>query len=304
MKTISLGYSPCPNDTFIFYALIHGKINTGDLKFREVLLDVETLNRKALNAELDLTKISCHAFGHLREKYTLLKAGGALGRGCGPLVVTKHDYTMEKLQNKKIAIPGKLTTAFLLLQLYGSSLAPRNRVRHESPIVSTCPLPLGIESYRLAPVFVEMPFDRIMNAVANEEVDAGLIIHESRFTYPSYGLKKLIDLGDWWEGETGRPIPLGGIIAKKALGSTLNNTINTLIRQSVEYAFNHRSESMEYIKQHSQELSEEVINQHINLYVNDYSLDLGEEGEKAVLELFSRAEEAGIIPKTGQPVFI
>ncbi|MBI5741787.1 MAG: 1,4-dihydroxy-6-naphthoate synthase [Nitrospirae bacterium] len=296
MKTLTLGYSPCPNDTFIFYALIHGKIDTGDLKFQEILLDVETLNQKALNTELDLTKISYHAFGYLREKYRLLRSGGALGRGCGPLVVTKHDYTMEELRGKKIAIPGRFTTAFLLLQLYDPAFA-RTGLK-PAPTLAPGPRPPDPGPRTLAPVFIEMPFHKIMEAVANEKVDAGLIIHESRFTYPSYGLKQLIDLGKWWEEETVLPIPLGGIIAKRSLGDSTIEKIEGLIRQSVEFSFNNRSEPMEYIKQHSQELSDEVINQHIALYVNDYSLALGEEGDKAVLELLSRAEDAGIIPQT------
>ncbi len=284
MKPLALGYSPCPNDTFIFYALIHGPINTGALKFKEILLDVETLNQKALNTELDLTKISYHAFGHLRDKYSLLRAGGALGKGCGPLIVAKHDYSMEELRDKKIAIPGKLTTAFLLLQLYDPAFA---RVSRNLP-----PAP-----YPLLPVFIEMPFHKIMDAVAKEDVDAGLIIHESRFTYPSYGLRQVLDLGAWWEKETGQPLPLGCIIAKKILGTDLHNKINSLIRRSVEYALENRSEPTEYIKKHAQELSADVINQHIDLYVNDYSLDIGEDGEKAVNEILSRAEDAGIIPK-------
>ncbi|MBI5666166.1 MAG: 1,4-dihydroxy-6-naphthoate synthase, partial [Nitrospirae bacterium] len=161
MNAISLGYSPCPNDTFIFFALIHGLIDTGGLRFKEVLLDVETLNQKALKTELDLTKISYHAFGHLRENYCLLRSGGALGKGCGPLVVAKRDYAMEDLRNKRIAIPGRLTTAFLLLQLFDREFTRT-----------------GLEpAPTLAPIFVEMPFHKIMDAVANEEVDAGLIIH-------------------------------------------------------------------------------------------------------------------------------
>ena len=283
MKTLSLGYSPCPNDTFIFYALIHGRIDTGYLKFKEILLDVETLNQKALGAELDITKISYHAFAHLRDKYSLLRAGSALGRGCGPLVVTKHAYTMEELRSKKIAIPGKLTTAFLLLRLY-------------DPAFNT----LTPEPQTLNPVYIEMPFNKIMDAVAKDEVDAGLIIHESRFTYPSYGLTQVIDLGEWWEKETGLPIPLGGIIAKQTSGKDLNKKTGELVRQSVEYAFKNRNEPTAYIKEHSQELSDDVINRHIDLYVNDYSLDIGQDGEKAVKELFSRAEDAGIIPKLKQ----
>ncbi len=280
MKSISLGYSPCPNDTFIFYALIHGKIDTHGLNFNEVLLDVETLNHKALNEELDLTKISYHAFGHLRKKYCLLRAGGALGKGCGPLVIAKKDYSMKDLRNRKIAVPGKLTTAYLLLQLYDAAftIAPSN--------------------------FIEMPFHKIISAVADEEVDAGLIIHESRFTYPSYGLKSIADLGEWWEKETGLPIPLGGIIAKHSLGSSMNQSVNELLKQSVEYAFANRSEPMSYIQGHSRELSENVINQHIDLYVNNFSIDVGPKGEKAVNELIARAEDSGIIPKIKQPVFI
>ncbi|HDH53065.1 MAG TPA: 1,4-dihydroxy-6-naphthoate synthase, partial [Nitrospirae bacterium] len=277
MKSVSLGYSPCPNDTFIFYAMIHGKIKTEDLKFKEVLLDVETLNRKALNTELDLTKISYHAFGHLRKKYCMLRAGGALGRGCGPLVISKNEYTMEELRRKKIAVPGNLTTAYLLLQLYDSNF-----------------------SAQLSNLVV-MPFHEIIDAVAGDKVDAGLIIHESRFTYPSYGLKEIIDLGQWWEKETGLPVPLGGIIAKHSLGHGVNNKINKILRQSVEYAFSNRAEPMSYIKEHSQELLDDVINRHINLYVNDYSVDVGQEGEKTVIELLSRAEEAGIIPKAKEP---
>lgn len=283
MKTLSLGYSPCPNDTFIFYALIHGRIDTGYLKFNEILLDVETLNQKALGAELDITKISYHAFAHLRDKYSLLRAGSALGRGCGPLVVTKHAYTMEELRSKKIAIPGKLTTAFLLLRLYDTAFNT-----------------LTPEPQTLNPVYIEMPFNKIMDAVAKDEVDAGLIIHESRFTYPSYGLTQVIDLGEWWEKETGLPIPLGGIIAKQTSGKDLNKKTGELVRQSVEYAFKNRNEPTAYIKEHSQELSDDVINRHIDLYVNDYSLDIGQDGEKAVKELFSRAEDAGIIPKLKQ----
>jgi 1,4-dihydroxy-6-naphthoate synthase len=280
MKVLSIGYSPCPNDTFIFYALIHGKVDTKNLSFKELLLDVETLNQKALQAELDLTKISYHAFGHVHKKYCLLRSGGALGRACGPLVIAKNEYAMAELRNKKIAIPGKLTTAYLLLRLFDSSF--KNK-------------PSNI---------LEMPFHRIIEAVANEEAEAGLIIHESRFTYPASGLKKIMDLGEWWEKETGLPIPLGGIIAKRSLGEGLNKKLNKIIKASVQYALASRTGPMEYIKEHSQELSEDVINQHIDLYANDFSVDLGNDGEKAVKELLSRAEAAGIIAKIKQDLFV
>ncbi len=282
MKRLSLGYSPCPNDTFIFYALAHGKVDTKNLIFKETLHDVETLNQKALDTEFDLSKISYHAFGHLRKKYCLLRAGGALGKECGPLIVAKNEFTMEELRNKKIAIPGKLTTAYLLLQLFDQTFSSPDN----------------------APNLPAMPFHTIMDAVAKDEVDAGLIIHESRFTYPSYGLKQIMDLGEWWEKQTGFPIPLGGIIAKHTLGAGLNKKVNKIIKKSIEYSFNNRDESMNYIKEHSQELSEDVIKQHIELYVNDFSVDVGQEGEKAVTELISRAEDAGIIPKVKQKVFV
>jgi len=286
MKSLSLGYSPCPNDTFIFYAMMHGKINTDGLSFTEELLDVETLNRKALLRELDITKVSCHAFGRLRDTYSLLRSGSALGRGCGPLLIAKSNFTVEELINKRIAVPGQLTTAYLLLQLYYSG------IRDQGSAVRT-------QLSNLIP----MRFDTIVQAVAHDEVDAGLIIHESRFTYQSSGLKQIIDLGEWWESQTGLPIPLGGIIAKQSLGIDLIKKIDTIVKQSVEYAFRNRPEPMNYIKQHSQELSDDVILQHINLYVNDFSIDVGEEGEKAITELLSRAEDAGVIAESDRPVF-
>ncbi len=280
MQSISLGYSPCPNDTFIFYAMIYGKINNHSLRFNEVLLDVEALNLKALNAELDVTKISYHAFGHLREQYCLLRSGSALGRGCGPLVISKKEQSLNELRNKKIAIPGRLTTAYMLLQLYDPEFSgqPHN--------------------------IIEMPFDKIIDAVVSEKVDAGLIIHESRFTYPSYGLIQLIDLGEWWERETGFPIPLGGIIAKRSMGKDVIHNIDSILKCSVQYACENPQEPMNYIKQHSQELSDEVISNHIKLYVNNFSIDIGEEGEYAINEFITRAEKAGIISKSNQSIYI
>lgn len=276
MKTISLGYSPCPNDTFIFYALVHKKIDTGDFNFKEILLDVETLNKKALSGELDITKVSYHAFANLRENYCLLRSGGALGKGCGPLVVAKKEFEVKDLIGKKIAIPGELTTAYLLFQLFEPSF--KNNVK----IIA---------------------FNEIINVVKSEEVDAGLIIHESRFTYESYGLKKIIDLGKWWEKETGLPIPLGCIIAKRSLGKDFINEIDGMIKKSVLYAVNNRDETMEYVKRHSQELDDSVIDKHIGLYVNDYSIDIGEDGVAAVKELFRIAEENGVTAKNARPLF-
>jgi 1,4-dihydroxy-6-naphthoate synthase len=279
MNAYTLGYSPCPNDTFIFYAMMHGKVATGDMFFDEVLLDVETLNMKALKSSLDLTKISFHVYGHVNSDYIFLRAGGALGRGCGPLLIAKKDLSLHELKGQKIAVPGLHTTAYLLLQLCAPSL-----VRESSSILV-------------------MPFHEITSAVRNGTADAGLIIHESRFTYASFGLRKIIDLGEWWEEETGQLIPLGGIVARRSLGKDLPE-INAIVRASIEYAFSNRSEPMHYIRDHSQELSEDVIEQHINLYVNDFSLDVGDEGERAAKELLTRASESGIIPRIVGPVFL
>ncbi|MFQ6119090.1 MAG: menaquinone biosynthesis family protein [Methanosarcinales archaeon] len=276
MKKLYLGYSPCPNDTFIFYALTHQKIATDNIIFKEVLEDVETLNFMALEGVLDITKVSYHAFGYLRDKYCLLRSGSALGFGCGPLVIAKEPFNIEELENKKIAIPGKLTTAHLLLQLMTQKI--KN--------------------------VVVMQFDKIIDAVFKEKVDAGLIIHESRFTYQNYGLKKIIDLGDWWEKETGLPIPLGGIIIKRSLGSDIIKKVDNAIHRSIEYAYANPEKTKDYIKAHAQELDSDVIQQHICLYVNDYSLDLGEDGIFAVQYLFEKAQEKGILPKSDFPLFI
>ncbi len=270
---LSIGYSPCPNDTFIFYALAHKKL--GEMEFSEILRDVETLNRMALNRELDVTKTSFHAFGFLREDYCLLHSGSALGRGCGPLILAKKPIRESELGKKKIAIPGKMTTAYLLLQLFAPDI--KN--------------------------IVEMPFDRIMNSVSLGTVDAGLIIHEGRFTYPKYNLVKLVDLGEWWEEETGLPIPLGGILAKRELGVVAIREIDHLLKKSVEYAFKHRAETRGYIKNNAQELDDDVIEQHIRLYVNDYTLDIGD-GIAAVEKLLKTAEEVKLIPYSDKPVFI
>ena len=271
MRNISIGYSPCPNDTFIFYALVHGKIDTEDFVFKETLLDVETLNRMALSSELDITKVSYHAFGFLRKDYCLLRSGSAMGRGCGPLIVSKDKNTVKSLQGKKIAIPGKLTTANLLLQLFAFDF--------------------GIQFSSHA----EMDFHRIMDSVSRGDVDAGLIIHEGRFTYHLHGLKQVVDLGEWWENATGLPLPLGGILAKRELGKDVIKKVDSLIRKSIEYSLSHRDEPKLYIKQHSQELEDQVIDQHINFYVNDYSLDIGEEGLSAVKDLFRKAAMKGML---------
>ncbi len=273
MKRLSLGYSPCPNDTFIFYALTHGRLG-GDIAFRETLQDIETLNQLALHRKLDITKVSIHGFGFVRDDYCLLHAGSALGRGCGPLIISRKKMDPLELRSKRIAIPGEKTTAFLLLKLFA---------------------PDAVD-------IVEIPFDRIIDAVCQGTADAGVIIHESRFTYSRYGLVKLKDLGEWWEEETGLPIPLGGIIAKRDLGKQMIANIDMLIRKSLEYAIKYPFDARPYIKKHAQELDDGIIDQHISLYVNDYTMDIGE-GINAVEKLLEAAEKLNQIPHSGKSIF-
>ncbi len=275
-RELALGYSPCPNDTFIFYGLTHGKLPEQPFAVRERLEDVETLNRLALSGTLELTKISYHALGHLRDRYILLRSGGALGRGCGPLVVATQPTDMVALRGQTIAIPGELTTANLLLQLYAE----------------------GYEKLLI------LPFDQIMPALRKGEAQAGVIIHESRFTYQSEGFHEILDLGAWWETETGLPIPLGGILARRDLGTELINTVDSAIRSSLDYAWAHPEESRNYIRQHAQEMDDAVTDSHINLYVNEFSRDLGDEGIRAVETLFAKAEERGIIPACDSNLFV
>ena len=272
---ISLGYSPCPNDTFIFYGLVHGKIS-GAPVFDEVLEDIATLNSLALQGELDTTKISFHALAHLRDQYCLLHAGGALGRGCGPLVVARQDLEPGQLVGKKVAIPGKLTTAALLMRLFDPDIQD----------------------------LVILPFDQIMEAAQQGVVDAGLIIHESRFTYPDYGLHEVIDLGAWWEETTGHPIPLGGILARRDMGREQIERIDRSLKSSVEYAFAHPEEVRDYVRAHAQEMDDRVMQAHIDLYVNDYTLDYSRDGEAAIADLLRRAEAAGIAPVADLPLFV
>ncbi|MCM2265696.1 MAG: 1,4-dihydroxy-6-naphthoate synthase [Desulfuromonadales bacterium] len=275
-STLTLGYSPCPNDTFIFHALVHGLVPIAGVTVRERLEDVETLNRLALDGVLDLTKISYHALGHLRDRYALLRSGGALGRGCGPLVIATQPMTMPALRGKRIAIPGELTTANLLLQLYGEGYG------------------------NVLPV----PFDRIMPTLRAGEAAAGVIIHESRFTYQTAGFFAVQDLGAWWEAETGLPIPLGGILARRDLGTETIRAVDAAIRASLEHARAHPDAARAYIRAHAQELDDAVTAAHINLYVNDFSRDLGAEGVRAVETLLARAEARGLIPYCDLPLMM
>jgi 1,4-dihydroxy-6-naphthoate synthase len=277
--TLTLGFSPCPNDTFIFDAMIHHKINTEGLDFEVFYDDVETLNHKAFRGELDITKLSYHAFAYVADHYVLLDSGSALGFGVGPMLISDAGISISDLRNNpsyKIGIPGKYTTANFLLGLA---------------------FPEAINK-------VELVFSDIENAVLDGRVDIGLIIHENRFTYQDRGLKKIIDLGDFWEKETGLAIPLGGIVANRELKPDVLGKINRVLRRSVEFAFANPKSGLEYIRSHAQEMSEEVMYKHIELYVNKYSLDLGEEGKKAIKLLFDTAREKNVIPEIKGELFL
>ncbi len=260
---LRLGFSPCPNDTFIFFALATGKISFSPLDF--VIEDVETLNQKALARELEASKLSFGVFGHVLNHYELLPVGAALGFGCGPLLVAKKEIDHAQA---RVAVPGLYTTAYLLLRLYAPKLKEA----------------------------IPMRYDQIMPAVAQGEVEAGLIIHESRFVYQEYGLRKILDLGAWWEEETGSPIPLGGVFVRRELPQRIKTSLVFAIRKSLQYAKENFSEALPFIKKYAQEMSDEVIKKHIKTYVNQFTEDLGEQGLRAVRILLEQASKKGLIP--------
>ena len=278
--TLQLGYSFCPNDTFIFYALSHGRV-AAPLPVQEVLEDVQTLNDWATQARLPMTKISYRAYFSVMKDYVALRSGGALGRGVGPLIVARPGAKSGDLNGRTVVSPGALTTAELLLKI----VYPQVKI-------------------------VRTRYDEVMPAVERgelngERVDAGLIIHESRFTYAQHGLVKLLDLGAWWEGETGLPLPLGAILVRRDLSADLKWALNQAVRSSLEYAYAHPAEPKGYIRQHALEMSDEVMQAHIDLYVNEFSSDVGEEGERAVQELYRRAVAAGAVTaQTDLPLFV
>jgi 1,4-dihydroxy-6-naphthoate synthase len=270
---LNIGYSSCPNDTYVMAALAQDKVDT-PLTFNPLIADVETLNQLALSEKLEVTKLSFAALGKVRNAYGLLYAGAALGRGCGPLVVARQGFTLAGLDRGLVAAPGELTTAHLLLSLY-----------------------LG-----KPPIFKQMVFSEIMPAVAREEADFGLVIHEGRFTFAEYGLDALLDLGEWWENKTGRPIPLGGIAIRRDLGSEVARMVDQAIYSSLVMARANPADAMKYVLGHAQEMDTMVVQQHIDLYVNSFTFNIGSEGEEAVGTLFARAEEAGLLPGSPLPL--
>jgi 1,4-dihydroxy-6-naphthoate synthase len=276
--TLTLAYSPCPNDCFMFDAMVHGRVDTEGLEFDVRLLDIDALNAAAIAGEFDATKLSFHAYPYCAGDYVLLDAGSALGNNCGPLLISKRAIPRDEVAAGalRIAIPGRLTTANFLCGLAFP------RAQDKTPIL----------------------FSEIEPAVLDGRFDAGVIIHENRFTYEAKGLKKIVDLGEFWEGETGAPIPLGGIVVRRSSSDAVKRALNRIMRRSVEYAFAHREASLPYVRAHAQEMSEEVMYKHIDLYVNRFSVDLGSEGRHAIELMFARAQAAGIVPPLAAPLFI
>ena len=276
-KPLTLAFSPCPNDTYIFAALANGLLEDAP-PIRVHLEDIENLNNSALQGNHELTKISYAVVPDLLDKYTLLRAGGALGHACGPLLVARPGTgkTLADFKDKLIAIPGERTTAFMLLNLA-----------------------MGARPQTLA-----MRFDKIIESVAGGTVDAGLIIHESRFTYRDTGLVEVIDLGDWWEHETGNPIPLGAILVRRDVADAEARALDDAIRRSLAFAREHEDKIIDYVRAHAFEMNDDVMRAHIGLYVNEYSDDVGEAGIAAVTDLFARAAAAHLIPDGTQPEFV
>ncbi len=271
----TLGFSPCPNDTFIFDALVHQRFKS-PLRVITQLQDVEQLNENAFKQKLDITKLSFNAYAFVSEHYQILQSGSALGRNCGPLLISKKKYDFNVINKLRIAIPGKYTTANLLLSIFAPDA--KNKT--------------------------EMIFSAIEDVVLSGDLDAGLIIHENRFTYQQKGLLKIADMGELWEQNFHAPIPLGCIAVRRSLLEIEKKMIEEAIFESVSYAFENPHASRAYVQQHSQEMSEEVQQQHIKLYVNDFSIDLGEEGQEAIRKLFAEGQKAGLLPLVNEQVFL
>jgi 1,4-dihydroxy-6-naphthoate synthase len=274
--TLTLGFSPCPNDTYIFDAMVHQRIDTEGLTFDYIMEDVEALNQRAFNKELDITKLSYHAFAHLTEAYALLESGSALGNGVGPLLIAKNTDIQQAINQALIAIPGKYTTAHFLFSL----------------------------AYPEAKNKKEIVFHDIEGAILRGEVGAGVIIHENRFTYQQKGLVKILDLGDYWEKTTGLPIPLGGIVVRKDIPLLIQQKVQRVMARSVRYAFENPQASAEFVAQNAQEMETAVMQQHIDLYVNEFTLGLGERGRAAVNNMFELAYNKKIISHYTSNIYV
>lgn len=274
-REITLGHSPDPDDAFMFYALAADKIETGGLSFTHVIQDIETLNRRAINAELDVTAVSIHAYSYVLDQYALLTSGASMGDNYGPMVISRSPMSIGDLSHATIAVPGLMTTAYLALRLCAGN-----------------------------PKTIVVPFDQIMDSVERGDVDAGLLIHEGQLTYSARGFKKVIDLGEWWMTETGLPLPLGGNAIKKSLGPDLIEKVSRLLRESIEYGLDNREVAVRHSMKYGRGMEETLTDKFVGMYVNDYTIDYGDRGREAVRLLLERGHEAGIIPRPVELHFV
>jgi 1,4-dihydroxy-6-naphthoate synthase len=275
-RVIHVGHSPDPDDAFMFYALAHDKLDTGGLSFVHQLQDIETLNRRCLNSELEVSAVSIHAYAHLLDKYALLPSGCSMGDDYGPMVVASRPLTVDQLRGLKIAVPGTLTTAFLALKLL-----------------------LGDQF-----TYDVVPFDQIIDRVAGGEYAAGLIIHEGQLTFQNQGLHLVVDLGVWWKERTGLPLPLGGNVVRRDLGDDLIRKISALLKQSIRYSLDHRDQALTYALQYARDMDRATADKFIDMYVNDWTIDYGERGRAAVRKLLDEAHRSGIIPDPVRVEFV
>jgi 1,4-dihydroxy-6-naphthoate synthase len=280
-RVIRVGHSPDPDDAFMFYSLAQDKIPTGSLRFVHELQDIETLNRRALQGELEVSAVSIHAYAYLADRYALLSCGCSMGDKYGPILVSRRRWSLRDLPNASIAVPGTLTTAFLVLQLLFESLHARSRLRYQV-----------------------MPFDQILEAVAKGRCDAGLIIHEGQLTFRNLGLNLIIDLGVWWQERTGLPLPLGGNVVRKDLGLDLMRQINHLVQESIRYGLTHREEALAYALHYARDMDVSLADRFVAMYVNDWTLDYGPQGRAAIQRLLDEAAKARIFPASPPVEFV
>ena len=274
-RTIRVGHSPDPDDAFMFYALAHDKIDTRGLRFVHELQDIETLNRRALRGELEVTAISIHAYAHLLDKYALLPSGCSMGDRYGPMVVARKPLSIDQLRPLTIAVPGTMTTAYLALKLL-----------------------LGDFKFEV------VPFDQIIPAVAGGRFDAGLIIHEGQLTFEQQGLRLVVDLGVWWQEKTGLPLPLGGNVVRRDLGDATIRQISRLLKESIRYGLAHRSEALDYALKYARDMDKSLADRFVGMYVNDWTLDYGPRGREAVRRLLAEAHREGVIAKPVDVEFV
>jgi 1,4-dihydroxy-6-naphthoate synthase len=280
-QLIRVGHSPDPDDAFMFYALANNQLDTGDYEFTHELVDIETLNRRAFAAELELTAVSIHAYAYLHDKYVLCTCGASMGDGYGPMVVAQKPMTTDELRGCRIAVPGKLTSAYLALRLY---------------------LETDFDC-------IEVPFDQIIPAVVagqyeGQPIHAGLIIHEGQLTYGEQQLQLIVDLGKWWKDRTGLPLPLGANVVRKNLGTETAREIQRLLKASIEYGLDHRANALQYAQQYGRDLNDEQADQFVGMYVNDWTLDFGPRGRDAVTQFLAEGHKAGVLPELVAPEFI